>query len=118
MSYKSPLSKAKSVAIDDNQSTESNGNIVAIDFGTTSVSLAYVTKGDEKINTFPFGVDDKAARVPNAFLLERGDDHKISVVAFGNNAKTKFSSLTKSSIAQDNLIYFERIKMLMKRSKV
>ena len=115
MSYRPPLSKAKSVAIDDNQSTESSGNIVAIDFGTTSVSLAYVTKGDEKINTFSFGVDDKVARVPNAFLLERGDDHKISVVAFGNNAKTKFSSLKRGS---QDLIYFERIKMLMKRSKV
>ena len=117
MSYKPPLSKAERVSIACNDINQSNGgNIAAIDFGTTSVSLAYTTKGDEKINTFLLDADEKSARVPNAFLLERDENRKISVVAFGSNARNRFSAI-KHSIAHD-FIYFERIKMLMKRSKV
>ena len=117
MSYKPPLSKAEKVSVPCNDSNQLNGgNIAAIDFGTTSVSLAYTTKGDEKINTFLLDADEKSARVPNALLLERDENRKISVIAFGSNARNRFSAI-KHSIAQD-FIYFERIKMLMKRSKV
>lgn len=109
---KQPLSRADVVSREDSNYRVTNGSIAAIDFGTTSVSLAYTTAGDDKIGTVVFA---KQQRVPNAILLKR-ERSNVKVEAFGEDAQTKFTSMKLS----DHLkcIYFQRIKMLMKREKV
>ena len=91
-----------------------DGNIAAIDFGTTSVSLAYTTKGDDKIQTL-FLDTKKNTRILNVVLLKK-EGERVNVEAFGSNAKKVFAALRSSHYS--DYIYFERIKMLMKRDKV
>ena len=114
-SYKPPLYKAEKISHTDAGYRVTDGNIAAIDFGTTSVSLAYTTKGDDAINTLVLDTEAQATRIPNAILLKK-DASDISVEAFGNIARTKFGSLRSRDY--DEYIYFERIKMLMKREQV
>lgn len=86
-------------------------NAAAIDFGTTSVSLSYSTKGDDEwVTSLDFG-DDK--RVPNAILLKKGDDVKCEVLQIGKEARQVF--MNASSVERERLIYFERVKMLLRR---
>ena len=92
-----------------------DGNIAAIDFGTTSVSLAYTTKGDDKINTFKFETEEHSTRIPNTILLKKSG-RNMTVVALGSSARKKFASLRPSEFNEH--VYFERIKMLMKRENV
>ncbi|XP_011404042.1 PREDICTED: heat shock 70 kDa protein 12A-like [Amphimedon queenslandica] len=95
-------------------------NIAAIDFGTTALSLSYSTKGDVDgmPKTLPFG-PDKISRIPNAILLQRGDleDNKINIVkvVLGDVARDKFFKLKVHE--RKDYIYFERIKMLLRREK-
>ena len=113
MSY---LSKAVKKPRTDAGYRVTDGNIAAIDFGTTSVSLAYTTKGDDKVSTLPMDTGAfKLTRVPNVVLLKK-DGYKITVEAFGANAKRRFGLLKSGDYAK--YIYFERIKMLMRREKV
>ena len=113
MSY---LSTAAKLHRTDSGYRVTDGNIAAIDFGTTSVSLAYTTKGDQKVSTFPLNAAEaKSTRVLNVVLLKK-DGHKMKVEAFGSTAKKKFVSLRSGDYV--NYIYFERIKMLMRREKV
>ena len=65
--------------------------------------------------TFPLDTEAKSTRVLNVVLL-KNEGCKTKVEAFGANAKKKFVSLRPSAYA--NYIYFERIKMLMRREKV
>ena len=112
MSY---LSKAvKKPRIDDGYHA-TDGNIAAIDFGTTSVSLAYTTKGDQQVATLPLDAQDKPPRVPNVILLKK-EGLKVMVEAFGADARKKHGSLRSG--VYENYIYFERIKMLMRREQV
>ena len=90
-----------------------NGNIAAIDFGTTSVSLTYTTAGDKEVSTYKFGRG--ATRVPNAILLKK-NGLNVKVDSFGSAAWIKFVSIDPSQYG--GYIYFERIKMLLKREKV
>ena len=92
-----------------------NGNIAAIDFGTTSVSLAYTTKGNKDVVTLPLDAKIKSTRILNVVLLKK-DGAGRKVEAFGENAKKKFGQLRPGDYS--NYIYFERIKMLMRREKV
>ena len=115
--YKPPLYRAKKVPRADANYRVTEGNIAAIDFGTTSVSLAYTTKGDEKVNTLILDAQEKAARDTNAVLLKR-EGKAISVTAFGNTARSQFTTARKSENYDKENIYFERIKMLLKRKKV
>ena len=115
MSYKPPLSRADKIPRTDANYRVTDGNVAAIDFGTTSVSLAYTTKGDENVSTFVLDVEEKATRVSNAVLLKR-EGRNVSVIDFGGMARTKFSKLRAGQ--HNDYIYFERIKMLMKREKV
>ncbi|XP_011406944.1 PREDICTED: heat shock 70 kDa protein 12A-like [Amphimedon queenslandica] len=110
--YKPPLSRAKKIPRTDTGYRVTDGNIAAIDFGTTSVSLAYTTKGDDEITNLRLDEEDQAYRVPNAVLLKK-EGRTITVQAFGNDARTQFTQMRKSG----EYIYFERIKMLMKREE-
>lgn len=113
--YKPPLSRARKILREDAGYRVTDGNIAAIDFGTTSVSLAYTTKGDDEITSFKLDTEDKSTRVPNVILLKK-DGRKVSVEAFGNVARSRFTLMRKND--HPNYIYFERIKMLMKREEV
>lgn len=112
MSKLQPLSRADAVSREGSNYRVTSGSIAAIDFGTTSVSLAYTTAGDDKIGTVNFA---KQQRVPNAILLKR-EGSSVKVEAFGETAQTKFTTMKPSDHL--NFIYFQRIKMLMKREKV
>ena len=92
-----------------------DGNIAAIDFGTTSVSLAYTTTGDKEVSTYKFGREAHSTRVPNAILLKK-NGLNVKVDSFGSAAWIKFVSIVPSQYGE--YIYFERIKMLLKREKV
>ncbi|XP_019856531.1 PREDICTED: heat shock 70 kDa protein 12A-like [Amphimedon queenslandica] len=111
--YKPPLARAEKVPRTDTNYRVTEGNIAAIDFGTTSVSLAYTTKGDEKINAFILDAQDKAARDTNAVLFKR--EGKVSVGAFGNSARSQFIIMKKAKNYDQENVYFERIKMILKR---
>ena len=91
-----------------------SGDIAAIDFGT-SVSLAYTTRGDEKV--YVLNIQDMSERNPIAVLLKR-EGKKITVVAFGNKARERFTGMRKGANYDSEYIYFERIKMLLRREKV
>ncbi|XP_011402430.1 PREDICTED: heat shock 70 kDa protein 12A-like [Amphimedon queenslandica] len=114
--YKPPFSRAKKVPRTVANYRVTGGNIAAIDFGTTSVSLAYTTKGYKMINTFILDVQEKAARDTNAVLFKR-EGKAISVAAFGNTARSQFTTMRKDENFDQEYIYFERIKMLLKREK-
>ena len=113
--YKPPLSRADKIPRTEAGYRVTDGNIAAIDFGTTSVSLAYTTKGDDKVNTLVLDTETQSTRIPNAILLKK-DGKNMTVEAFGNIARTKFGSLRPSEYSQ--YVYFERIKMLLKREQV
>ena len=114
--YKPPLSRADKVPRTTVNYRVTGGNIAAIDFGTTSVSLVYTMKGDDKINTFIFD-SLGSSRDTNAVLFKR-EGKAISVTAFGNTARSWFTSMRKTGNYDQENIYFERIKMLLKREQV
>ena len=116
-----PLSRATKIPREDSGCSQStNGNIAAIDFGTSSASVAYITEGDriEKgVNTLALECNSSSTvtRSPNAILLlKEGTECKIA--AFGETAQKRFSTLKEGE--RPHHIYFERIKMLMKRDNV
>ena len=88
--------------------------IAAIDFGTTFVSLAYTTSGDDKVYTLK--LHSTYERVPNAILLKRVPGNKCVVEDFGSKAQASYCKIRTSE--QQNYIYFERIKMLLERDEV
>ena len=116
--HKEPFIRSERIARTDSGYRVSEGNIAAIDFGTTSVSLAYTTQGNslkEGVNTLKLDSDTMSARVANAILL-RDEGQSLKVVAIGGTAQSSFMRLRQNNYARH--IYFERIKMLMKRDQV
>ena len=90
--------------------------IAAIDFGTSSLSVAYTTPTDGK-ETKILPLHKMHERVPNAILIKVDQDsQECSVNSLGHQAQTIYSDM---SYDEDNkFLYFERIKMLLKRDKV
>jgi molecular chaperone DnaK (HSP70) len=109
MTYLSQATKDKKTP----DETRPAPNIAAIDFGTSSVSLAYcINKGDVqtlKIDSGDFG------RVPNAILIKKpeGDETEYKTNAFGQRAHSKYRDLHKNDRVK--YVYFERVKVLLKR---
>ena len=112
---KPPLSKAVKIPRTEAGYRVTDGNIAAIDFGTTSVSLAYTTKGYEDVNSFVLDPGNQSTRVLSVILLKR-EEAKLKIVAFGRDARRKFSQLRSGDYPY--YLYFERIKMLLKREQV
>ena len=112
---KLPLSKAIKIPRTEAGYRVTDGNIAAIDFGTTSVSLAYTTKGYEDVNSFVLDPGNQSTRVLSVILLKK-EEAKLKIVAFGRDARRKFSQLRSGDYP--NYLYFERIKMLLKRGQV
>ncbi|XP_019861318.1 PREDICTED: heat shock 70 kDa protein 12A-like [Amphimedon queenslandica] len=85
--------------------------IAAIDFGTSSLSVAYTTPTDGAIKLVP--LHSTYERVPNAILLiikEEGN----KVIGIGHEAQSMYSDIKKGA---EKFIYFERIKKLLERDK-
>ena len=109
-----PLYRAIKQKRSEDQNLLPTQNIAAIDFGTSCVSLAYTTRGYDKVNMFKF--ESKFQRVPNAILLKKVDGNKCVVEDFGFNAQDTYCKVRPSQLP--NYIYFERIKMLLERDEV
>ena len=110
-----PLARAKKKENSSECFLQSNGNIAAIDFGTTSVTLAYTTHGDNTVSSMILDEFKIDTRIPNSILLQKNDDN-FKVVSFGHNACNKYVKLRPRE--RDSHVYFERIKMLLKRDQV
>ena len=114
---------------------KTDGNIAAIDFGTTFCSLAFATAGDPdlvnmqqvEINTLK--LNKYYPRVPTAILLKEAksavrdsDDDPVSktcdyeVVAFGYDAVSRHSALKPKERSEH--LYFERFKMTLQQDEV
>lgn len=90
--------------------SRNTGNIAAIDFGTSSCSVAYWMKGDKKVRLLTLGSDD--VRVPTAILM----DSNGKVVEFGKSARRKYAQLTKEK--KQHHYFFNDIKMILQHDKV
>ena len=112
---KEPLSRAKKIKRLVSGYRTTNNNIAAIDFGTTSVTLAYTTRGDKEVNTLVLNSENQDTRVPNAILL-RKEGASLKLSSFGQEARTNYTRMRPND--RKNHVYFERIKMLMKREEV
>ena len=121
---------------DASRFSKTDGNVAAIDFGTTFCSLAFVTVGNPdlvdmrsvEINTVR--LNSYYTRVPTVILLREldwtssasCDDLPVSrtcnykVVSFGYDAMTQLCSLRASQ--RSKYLYFERFKMTLQRDEV
>ena len=111
---KGPLSRAEKIERAP-RALQCNKYIAAIDFGTSSLSVAYttpVTKGDIKV----LHLYKSCERVPNAILItvDRANN-QYTTTAIGHTAQSLYSDLKGNA---EKYIYFERIKNLLKRDKV
>ena len=104
-----PLSRGKAVPKTESDFIASESNVAAIDFGTTYCSLAYMTRGDEKVS--PFKLSHVFTRVLNALLLRKTGDI-LEVAQFGYRAQEEYSRLRHADHL--NYLYFERMKILDK----
>ena len=88
----------------------------AIDFGTSSISVAYITPLRPDAPQL-LKLHSTFERVPNAILL-RYDEHSKQCITeeIGRMAQEAYSKLGARN--RGKFIYFERIKMLLERDKV
>ena len=84
-------------------------NIAAIDFGTTSCSVAYCVQGDHRVHLLKLGADD--VRVPTAILM----DASGTVVEFGRNARRRYAHV--SSEKKQYYHFFSEIKMCLQHDQ-
>ena len=113
---KLPLLRAERVEKEPGSVVQQRNNfIAAIDFGTSSLSVAYTTPldgGETKI----LQLYKTYERVPNAILLAITDDGECLVEDIGLEAQIQYSKLKVQS--RMNQVYFERIKNILYRDKV
>ena len=115
---------------------KTDGNIAAIDFGTTFCSLAFATVGNpelivdmERVEINTMQLNKYHPRVPTAILLKEAksadrdsEDDPVSktceyeVVAFGYEAVKRHSAL--KPIERSEYLYFERFKMTLQQDEV
>ncbi|XP_019852566.1 PREDICTED: heat shock 70 kDa protein 12A-like [Amphimedon queenslandica] len=85
--------------------------IAAIDFGTSSLSVAYTTPTTQGVpKVVP--LHKTYERVPNAILIEKDQNEQCRVTGIGHEAQSMYSDLQEDA---QNFIYFERIKKLLER---
>lgn len=111
-----PLARAKKIEKLSERFQRSDGNIAAIDFGTTSVSLAFTTQGDSEVTTLVLDEVKVDTRIPNSILLRRNVSNFYEVASFGRDACEKYVKMRLSE--KKECVYFERIKLLLKRDQV
>ena len=109
----SPLRRAKKIA----RSTpvlQGSSCIAAIDFGTSSLSVAYTTPTDGQVKLVPLHQHSTCERVPNAILILK-DQEECKVIGVGYKAQSIYGDIKKGA---QNFIYFERIKTILERDTV
>ena len=111
-----PLARAKKIESLSEHFRRGDGNIAAIDFGTTSVSLAFTTQGDTKVNTLLLDKVKVDTRIPNSILLRRKVNNSYEVASFGRDACETYMKMRSNE--KKECLYFERIKLLLKRDQV
>ena len=109
---KEPLSRAQKIPRGSHKLIRSRC-IAAIDFGTSSVSIAYTTPNDGKIKLVP--LHKTFERVPNAILIRKNEGQQNETTGIGHVAQNLYSGRRKDA---EKFIYFERIKNLLERDKV
>ncbi|XP_019853790.1 PREDICTED: heat shock 70 kDa protein 12A-like [Amphimedon queenslandica] len=110
---KGPLARAEKIQTPTPRLQESNC-IAAIDFGTSSVSVAYTTPNDGQIRLVP--LYNTSERVSNSILIVKDQENQQSkVIGIGHRAQSIYSDSAKKGA--ENFIYFERIKTLLEREK-
>lgn len=116
--YKPPLSRASKVPRSQADfPPATTGNIAAIEIVTTSISLAYTTVIDERINMVTLGSRYKGdTRVSNTILLKKEPGENISVRAIGNTARKEYTEIPKYE--QIDYIYFENISITFQTGTV
>ena len=93
-----------------------NGNVAAIDFGTTGISVAYTTEAEkDKPNILKIDESQHKLRVCNAILM-KSNHLTCEVVEIGEAARDKYIRLRNKNLSE--YVYFEQIKMLLKRDEV
>ena len=117
-----PLSRAQKIPRGSHK-LERSRCIAAIDFGTSSLSVAYITPYDEQIRLVQ--LHSTYERVPNTILIvkdqgkqEKGkkqEEQRCNVIGIGYKAQSLYSSITNDV---EKFIYFERIKNLLQRDQV
>ena len=85
-------------------------NIAAIDFGTTSCSVAYIIDGSVEVQRLV--LNDTFYRVPTAILF----DAKGKVSSFGIDAQQDYKNLDDEKRLQ--YVYFEHFKMKLQNDEV
>ena len=92
-----------------------DGNVAAINFGMTSVSLAYTTKGLNGVCSLSLNNEERITSVSNTVLFKR-EGKSISLTALGNRARSQFTRARNYD--NKNMIYFEKNKLILGREKV
>ena len=110
-----PLSRAVKVERESDRSLQQRSKCTAaIDFGTSSLSVAYTTPLDGG-ETRILQLYKTYERVPNAILL-RIEGEECYVEDIGLEAQIMYSKLRVTSRVRQ--VYFERIKNILYRDKV
>ena len=111
---KGPLSRAKKIE-QASHVLQRSKCIAAIDFGTSSLSVAYttpVTGGDIKV----LPLYKSCERVPNAIVINVDKaNNQYTTMEVGHRAQSIYSDNKRNA---EKYIYFERIKNLLERDKV
>ncbi|XP_011407565.1 PREDICTED: heat shock 70 kDa protein 12A-like [Amphimedon queenslandica] len=106
----SPLAKAEKI----HRVTpvlQGSSYVAAIDFGTSSLSVAYTTPTDGRIELVP--LHSTYERVPNALMiLKDQENQQCKVTGIGYRAQSIYGDKKRGA---QNFIYFERIKTLLER---
>lgn len=108
-----PFSTAKKVRRSSNGFRRTCGDVAAVDFGTSSVSLSYSTAGDDNVATVKLDQVRHLYRVPNAILIKR---ENAKVIGIGYMAQDHYLRIKVDD--KEKYVYFQRIKMMLKRDKV
>ena len=83
------------------------GIFAAIDFGTTSSSVAYCTENDQAVQNLD--IDPANPRVPTALLLSKRGENKYAVEKFGATAQETVQAFGRDEHKGHR--YFEFFKM-------
>ena len=109
---KGPLARAEKIQKATPVLQQSNC-IAAIDFGTSSLSVAYTAPTRGNVKVVP--LHSTLERVPNSVLIVKDQTRRYKVVGIGHQAQSTYSDLEEDA---HNFIYFERIKKLLARDEV
>lgn len=89
--------------------------VAAIDFGTSSVSLAYITPLNKDVQILK--LNKVYLRVPNAILIHNNEQTGRNFAeAIGYDAQIFYGELEESEIQE--YIYFKEIKLLLNGNEV